>query len=127
MREIKFRVWTGIKMEYNIMAGWLGAFYVEGISETDSASMSYANTIYLKSVPVMQFTGLTDKNGKEIYERDIVKTQFNELGTVVWFYKGWAIDLQTSTVNAVLFEKCDVIGNIYENPELIKKLGEEEC
>ena len=45
-REIKFRVWTGQEMEHRIMVGFLGAFYVQGIDEKDSASMSPFNTKY---------------------------------------------------------------------------------
>ena len=65
-------------------------------------------------VEIMQSTGLKDKNGVEIYENDIVKT-FGANIYVVEFYDGKfnpISDLETSNWEA--------IGNIYENPELLK-------
>lgn len=128
-REIKFRAWTGFTMEYNIMAGFLGAFYVQGIDEKDSASMSPFNTKYSQDVPLMQYTGLKDKNGKEIYEGDIVRCasstrcphvviwteiQNQNMGSVPgWYLSG----LNNPGYSFTGFE--EVIGNIHENPELI--------
>lgn len=65
----------------------------------------------------MQFTGLKDKNGKEIYEGDIVKT-VKEDWVKVYYDRGnyWVWRYQL----AYLWETgVEVIGNIYENPELI--------
>ena len=77
---------------------------------------------------VGQFTGLTDKNGKEIYEFDIIKTETGKLMEVKWldrracFYlqrDGWAFVYYFG--EAVEPNYCEIIGNIHENPELIKK------
>ena len=126
MRQIKFRVWTGEKMEYNIMAGFLGAFYVAGIWSQDSATMSPANTIYPDTCPVMQFTGLLDKNGKEIYEGDILG---GHTSGIVTFSRGKFVGNyydSNGSLNEELEDdlyhyagKLEVIGNIHEHPDLL--------
>ena len=127
-REIKFRVWTGLQMEYNIMAGFLGAFYVQGIDEKDSASMSPFNTKYPNDSPLMQFTGLKDKNGKEIYEWDIIAYENHEW-VVTWVYDRWDMvngdkgvreDDFSDDPGTTSWDWAEIIGNIYESPELFK-------
>lgn len=72
----------------------------------------------------MQFTGLKDKNKKEIYEGDFVHLSINEepprhRGVVEYLApKFFVVDGEKSGL--ILTDKYEVIGNIYENPELIK-------
>jgi uncharacterized phage protein (TIGR01671 family) len=78
----------------------------------------------------MQFTGLHDKNGKEIYEGDIMQHKFDErlFNWLISFDDG-AFVLQNIGVDGYLMDKIRltqtscieriVIGNIYENPELL--------
>lgn len=132
MRTIKFRAWPWGKekgeMEHNVTVGKFGVFYVNpgakgnGLAENDAASLTQHTTIYPEHVPVMQFTGLLDKNGKEIFEGDIIIIPQKTTWIVEWIngqYRYWS---QYKNNGFKLSEKtkCEVIGNIYESPELMK-------
>ena len=102
MREIKFRAWNGHNMELPIY----------------DVSTQYGNK------KLMQHTGLKDKNGRGIYEGDIVKGEYR---TYVIEYYGAAFRLKTADDSSpdllpVLenSSRIEVIGNIYENPELVE-------
>ena len=115
-REIKFRIWDG-KQEYMITQPHL------------SIEHGVAKTNYRLEV-LMQFTGLTDKNGKDIYEGDIISrpnTPKNSLvfGTVIFNEGKFKIDWHLKGLwNDVLFNHLEdvfIIGNIYETLLPIKK------
>ena len=114
MREIKFRAWDKY---LNMMQDWL-----------------YLRTWTPKNwnesgIELMQYTGLKDKSGREIYEGDIV-SWYKEPMTIIYaeVFAGYQMqtpnELGHTPFHAGDAEVVEVIGNIYENPELLKG---EEC
>jgi hypothetical protein len=118
MREIKFRAWDGKRMHEVCRLG------LNGFS-TDlwSPSPVSCDIRHTKDLTIMEFTGLHDKNGKEIYEGDIVSATIysdeksNEL-EVRWIPCCFVIDYEDS--EADMYEignfpgQLEVIGNIYD-------------
>jgi len=117
MREIKFRAWDRRRKK------WV-YFYLYEIVDINQESMTDDEWAFIQLENVGQYTGLKDKNGKEIYEGDIVRDQDGNLYQVkyteYYIYPFGAIfpDKAKEVVNEY---KCEVIGNIYENPELLEE------
>ena len=122
MRKIKFRAWDKIEKKM-----WIPIIDQEGFP-----CAKHPITCLLIRMdgelldPIMQYTGLKDKNGKEIYEGDILN--HCELGKG---YKDFRViewkeieDLEESYTGFNIYpsyaKKYLVVGNIYENPELLK-------
>ena len=77
-----------------------------------------------------QYTGMNDKNGKRIWENDIVKHERSDtIGTVKWYqedYVGWCVDdvcIDEQQFTDEMWNECEVVGDIFDTPELLK--GEE--
>ena len=138
MRTIKFRAWykgcqfpldlqnledyEKPQMIYNVQKLYDGSGAdLNGILGGYSAFGSLVNN---EDFVIQQFTGLTDKNGKEIYEGDICNTRDGDLLTCYDYNSFIYMVLfseEHSGVNGYSQKELEVIGNIYENPELLKK------
>ena len=121
MREIKFRAWDTAKKE------WIAKdFHIMG--EVMMGGQLFDRRVeQFNDVDIQQYTGLNDKNGKEIYEGDIICYKDNEMGSIKqyeyqWvFNRGKHIEFFEDYTGAPWYSDCwKVIGNIYENPELVK-------
>ena len=135
MREILFRG----KRTTN--GDWVYGDFVHGnerkslrdsIFVYDSETQSF-NDYEINPSTLGQYTGLTDKNGKRIFEGDIVKAQDEILGSpfcdgmngkVVYDEAAYFIELKDPMNSQWLYDECavyEIIGNIHDNPELLEK------
>ena len=123
MREIKFRgkdietdEWRygSLIIERNRAYILCGKLYF-----LDDISGQFSGVYEIKPETVGQYTGLKDKNGKEIYEGDIVGTPYN-VGLVFMRLGCWFVENQKELGYFPQYE-IEVIGNIYENPELLEE------
>ncbi len=115
-REIKFRAWS---TEYN-------RFLDCECSQFRNYIHGYANPVERnqgwKTITVQQYTGMNDKNGREIYEGDILyinSSQYPEI-TPYTVKIEWS-DIKCGwNITPIGYFEVEVIGNIFENPELVK-------
>jgi uncharacterized phage protein (TIGR01671 family) len=137
MREIKFRAWD----EKNQEMVFISLKFLVDFFNADN--VGFGGKDGFSAYKWMQFTGLTDKNGKEVYEGDILRQHwpndrislariyFNEdlagfkarnIVTDDWTKEGLVAHLKEQRDNGYIIslsQDSEVIGNIYENPDLL--------
>jgi uncharacterized phage protein (TIGR01671 family) len=133
MKEVKFRAWAYTKFletpDFDVVPQMI-------YMESPSLFRFFDSLSHRENIELMQFTGLKDKNGKEIYESDIVRFKHNaisviggqtEVGEVKYYASELCFGFKTGKENydwwSMNSDKFDleVIGNIYESPELLEK------
>jgi uncharacterized phage protein (TIGR01671 family) len=136
-RVIKFRAWI-IDSDRSYMQEWNNDFFSDMSPVTGYGSEF--PSVEDNDIILMQFTGLHDKNGVEIYEGDIYLIDKNK-GTWIVIYHECAfkmIEIEHYWAGAYCPQKdfplitmvgmkyIEIIGNIYETPELLKGYGEKQ-
>ena len=142
MRELKIRAFNNNEMLYP------NGIFINGdrirllFRDKKRKEIEYTSIPYNKKEPtyIMQYTGLKDKNGKEIYEGDIIRVErehdftYEIIGTVIYMpsrgyclrvSRYWDVDQDIAIKSSLRYghiTQCysKIIGNIYENPEVLQ-------
>lgn len=141
MREIKFRAWVEFEPEVSV-GSQLGEMQYD-VQNGDTLGNTFADALNSPRCTVMQYTGLKDKNGKEIYEGDYLADDYDGEGNYVLHRIVWDADAAAFIIE-MLYDAVnnwqpiedgiywlprdkkhggidfEVIGNIYDNPELLQ-------
>ena len=129
MREIKFRAWVkDRKAIFEVVLINYVTKKVTYLLERVGHLLSIRDAKFY-DVELMQYTGLKDKNNKEIYEGDILFESFGERYYKVVFENGGFraefkgdFDEHSFDLIDVVAQGCEIVGNIYENPELMEEV-----
>lgn len=117
-REILFRGKRTDSSEWVEGSYWLSR---SAVRETTHITDSYGNLFCVIPETVGQYTGLTDKNDAKIFEGDIIKYKENLFEIKYSTEQARYLAVLTNGVfNPVAIQNCEVVGNIHDNPELLK-------
>ena len=106
MREIKFRVWDIDDCAYS------GNWYALNCLQAMDRDVDYTRAKDRKIVE--QYTGLKDKNGKEIYEGDIVTEGYGHQMMIQYELESASFRAVSDSVNTYMDDRLEIIGNIHE-------------
>ena len=127
-REIKFRAWLKEKKE--MIDNARPDFFCKQLNylRGNSAGGQDVLGVSTEDIELMQYTGLKDKNNKEIYEGDVLSNGNDEKPYKVIFENGsfraeFEGDFEEYSFYLIdiVAQHCEIVGNIYENPELLKE------
>src|SRR5947209_10872794 len=127
MRELKFRAWQKHHKEmFEVAAISFVSAVSTGFVVKKASSGLNVETWALDEVELMQFTGIKDKAGKAVYEGDIVQCDAIGIqGFVTWVETGpgfYILNVE-KTAAYVLHDDWEVVGNVWENSELVRLVG----
>lgn len=125
-RDIKFRAWDkGLKVMIGPHTLW--EIHEDGQDFDHESTSAFINREYelieKSDITWLQYTGLKDKDGQDIYEGDVVETEFSGRQVVRWDRDGWD-PFRGSVYEGDCAEnpaQCEVIGNAFENPQPVDK------
>lgn len=140
MREIKFRAWISDNDVFNKKGMYTGFSFDDIEASREEANIWCSDNKVIQEpkwdkLKIMQYTGLKDKNGKEIYEGDIIKTIYerdcdcckkSHIKTIIsevkfknsaYYKEAWCGDYN-------FFQDDEIMGNKFENPELLGDINE---
>lgn len=128
MREIKFRIWVKDRKEiFEVVLINYVSKKVTYILEKIGHLLSIRDAKF-NDIEFMQYSGLKDKNNKEIYEGDVLSNGNDEKPYKVIFENGsfraeFEGDFEEYSFYLIdiVAQHCEIVGNIYENPELLKE------
>lgn len=140
MRELKFRAWQ----PHGSLHREPGMYLVESLHfepdqeghgeaflKPDEGTLAQSSE-YFDDIMLMQYTGQDDKNGREVYDQDVCRyvdeSGTPQVGIVEWQGYRWALEAiggdeegnQDIELHPDYMDEVEVIGNIYQNPELLK-------
>ena len=116
MRKFKFRAWDKISKK------------MIDLQDLTRSTLDMEAVVFIPLIDafdVMQCTGLKDKSGKEIYEGDILKHDLDGIFTITYsvYFVGFVAESPGSLAQEPFtpnyLNRCEIIGNVFENPELI--------
>ena len=132
-RVIRFRAWDKVSKKF--LFPWPDGFHILGETMCFDLLMDQLKKMrpdiptleMLNDLEITQFTGLLDKNKVEIYEEDIIRATIflaeDKTETVVTkvVFQNGAFQTESDDQNVEYYHDVEVLGNVYQNPELLEK------